>query len=110
MSVNIPNVHKIYQHFPISGPPKFTQIESFGLKRNHQETLVVLPPLRGLFEANSKLSISCRYELCMYIHGQSCKNLKHNKLPEGSFKRGLGRTFAPGLQAFDYFFENIFYH
>jgi hypothetical protein len=40
MSVNIPNGHKIYQHFPIKGPPKFTQIWIFGLKRNHLATLV----------------------------------------------------------------------
>jgi hypothetical protein len=27
-----PNGHKIYQHFPFKGPPKYTQIGIFGLK------------------------------------------------------------------------------
>jgi hypothetical protein len=35
---NIPNGHKI-KHFSIKGPPKFTQIEIFGLKTNHLATL-----------------------------------------------------------------------
>jgi hypothetical protein len=26
MAVNASNGHKIYQHFPFQGPPKFTQI------------------------------------------------------------------------------------
>jgi hypothetical protein len=30
---NIPNGHKKYTHFPIYGPPKFTQIGIFGLKK-----------------------------------------------------------------------------
>jgi hypothetical protein len=36
----IPNGHKIYQHFPSQGFPKFTQIGIFGLKINHLATLV----------------------------------------------------------------------
>jgi hypothetical protein len=36
---NIPNGHKIYQHFPFQGPPKFTQIGIFGFKTNHLATL-----------------------------------------------------------------------
>jgi hypothetical protein len=36
---NIPNGHKIYQHFPFQGPPKFTQTGIFGLKINHLATL-----------------------------------------------------------------------
>jgi hypothetical protein len=36
---NVPNSHKIYKHFPIQGPQKFTQIEIFGLKINHLTTL-----------------------------------------------------------------------
>jgi hypothetical protein len=54
----IPNCHKLYQmaayvmfqmvindqkfcqHFPFQGPPKFTQIGTFGLKINHLATLV----------------------------------------------------------------------
>jgi hypothetical protein len=38
---NIPNGHKINQHFPIQGPPKFTQIGIFGLKTNPLATLVL---------------------------------------------------------------------
>jgi hypothetical protein len=30
---NRPNVHKIYQHLLLQGPPKFTQIRIFGLKK-----------------------------------------------------------------------------
>jgi hypothetical protein len=36
---NIPNGHRIYQHFTFQGPPKYTQIAIFGLKRNHLATL-----------------------------------------------------------------------
>jgi hypothetical protein len=35
----IPNGHKILEHFPISGPIKFTQMGIFGLKTNHLATL-----------------------------------------------------------------------
>jgi hypothetical protein len=41
MTVKYSNDHKIYQHFPFSGPPKFTQIGIFGLKTNHLATLAV---------------------------------------------------------------------
>jgi hypothetical protein len=41
---NVPNGHKMYQmaieHFPLPGPPKFTQIAIFGLKIYHLATLV----------------------------------------------------------------------
>jgi hypothetical protein len=37
---NIPNGHKIYQHLPFKGPPKFAQTGIFGLKTNHLATLV----------------------------------------------------------------------
>jgi hypothetical protein len=40
MAKNIPNGHKIYQDFPFQGPPKFTQIGIFGMKRNHLATLL----------------------------------------------------------------------
>jgi hypothetical protein len=40
---NIPNGHRIYQHFTFRGPPKFTQTGIFGLKRNHLATLLVCP-------------------------------------------------------------------
>jgi hypothetical protein len=33
------NGTKIYQHFPIQGPPKCSQIWIFGSKRNHLATL-----------------------------------------------------------------------
>jgi hypothetical protein len=36
----MPNDHKIHQHFPLKGPPKFTQIEIFGLKTDHLATLI----------------------------------------------------------------------
>jgi hypothetical protein len=36
----VPNGHKIYQHFPFKGPPKYTKIGIFGLKINHLATLV----------------------------------------------------------------------
>jgi hypothetical protein len=35
----IQNGHQIYQHFPIKGPTKFTQIVILGLKINHLATL-----------------------------------------------------------------------
>jgi hypothetical protein len=38
----IPNGHKIYQHFPIEGPPKFTKIGIFGLKTNHLAILTYI--------------------------------------------------------------------
>jgi hypothetical protein len=37
---DIPNGDKIFQHFTIQGPPKYTQIGIFGLKRNHLATLL----------------------------------------------------------------------
>jgi hypothetical protein len=37
---NIPNVHKIYQHFPIEGPQKFIHIGIFCLKISHLATLL----------------------------------------------------------------------
>jgi hypothetical protein len=36
---HIPNGHKMYQHFPIEGPQKFTQIGIFGLKTKHLATM-----------------------------------------------------------------------
>jgi hypothetical protein len=40
--LHITNDHKIYKRFPFQGPPKFTQIGIFGLKRNHLATLIVI--------------------------------------------------------------------
>jgi hypothetical protein len=38
LQLNVPNVHKIYQHLPLQDPPKCTQI--FGMKINHLATLL----------------------------------------------------------------------
>jgi hypothetical protein len=57
--IHIPNGHKIYQHFPIEGPPKFTQIGILGLKINHLATL--LPRRKN----NSSLFILCTYTLLL---------------------------------------------
>jgi hypothetical protein len=38
---------KIDQHFPIQGPPKFSQIWIFGSKRNHLATLASFNVIRG---------------------------------------------------------------
>jgi hypothetical protein len=37
--LNTTDGHKIQQHFPIYGTPKFTEIGIFGLKINHLATL-----------------------------------------------------------------------
>jgi hypothetical protein len=37
---NIPNGHKIYQHFPFQRPPKYTQNWNFGIKINYLAALV----------------------------------------------------------------------
>jgi hypothetical protein len=39
-SSTIPNDQNMYEHFPFKGPPKYTQIGIFGLKRNHLATLI----------------------------------------------------------------------
>jgi hypothetical protein len=39
MAVNMPNGHKIYQHFPHPDPPKLIQIGIFGLKTNQLASL-----------------------------------------------------------------------
>jgi hypothetical protein len=36
-----PNVHKMYLHVPLQGPPKFTQIRIFGLKKCRLATLTL---------------------------------------------------------------------
>jgi hypothetical protein len=38
-SKNLPNGNKIYKHFSIEGPPKFTQFVIFCLKTNPLATL-----------------------------------------------------------------------
>jgi hypothetical protein len=43
MIIKYPKSSKIYKHFPIQGPPKFTQIGIFGLKTNHLATLCNVP-------------------------------------------------------------------
>jgi hypothetical protein len=43
---NIPNGHKIYQHFLFQGPPKYTQIWIFGTIIYHLATLFeVIKPI-----------------------------------------------------------------
>jgi hypothetical protein len=37
--IHITNGHKIYQHLPLHGTPKFSQIGIFGLKNSHLATL-----------------------------------------------------------------------
>jgi hypothetical protein len=40
---NIPNGHKMYQHFPFYGPPKYTQIWIVGMKISyHLASLVMI--------------------------------------------------------------------
>jgi hypothetical protein len=57
---NIPNGHKIYKHFPIEGPPKFSQSGIFGLKTNHLATLVahihvaIVAPCLGILQGFQK--------------------------------------------------------
>jgi hypothetical protein len=48
---DIPSGHKIYNHFPIYGPAKFTQIGIFGLKTNNLATLALEPALLTEFAA-----------------------------------------------------------
>jgi hypothetical protein len=39
ITTTLPNGHKIYQHFPFQGPPKFTQSGIWGFKIYHLATL-----------------------------------------------------------------------
>jgi hypothetical protein len=40
MAINIPNDHKIYQHFPFQGPPKYTQIGTFSMRNAIWQSLL----------------------------------------------------------------------
>jgi hypothetical protein len=42
------NGHKIDQHLPLQGPPKFTQFGTFGLKICHLATLIQVSSMRRL--------------------------------------------------------------
>jgi hypothetical protein len=42
MAIKYSNGHKIYQHLPCKGPPKFTQISNFWFETNHLATLEVI--------------------------------------------------------------------
>jgi hypothetical protein len=61
--------HKIYQHLPTLGTPKFTQIRIFGLKTNHLATLVLTHPSfaknvnRLQIEGSNRLSDDAKQEL-----------------------------------------------
>jgi hypothetical protein len=52
--MSIPNGHKIYQHFSIQGPPKFTQIGIFGLKNKPSGN-----PASHLFRLTNSSARSC---------------------------------------------------
>jgi hypothetical protein len=56
-------IPKIYQHFPFSGSPKFTQIGIFGLKTNHLANL-----LPSVFIRESGFS---GRDILKIIHGHS---------------------------------------
>jgi hypothetical protein len=56
MSVNILNGHKVYLCFTIYGPPKYTQIWTFGLKINHLATLLPLVTLVLRFLVESSIN------------------------------------------------------
>jgi hypothetical protein len=47
---NIPNGHKIFQHLPSKGPPKFTQIGIFGFENKPSGDPVPGIGLRWLFQ------------------------------------------------------------
>jgi hypothetical protein len=68
-TLNIPNCHKIYQHLPFKGPPKFTQICIFGLKTNHLATLVMSTILRLQFGGRQN---NVRSTVCVFV---ACRNL-----------------------------------
>jgi hypothetical protein len=48
----IPNGHKMYQPFPIQGPPKFAQIGILGLKIYNLATLIRTLEIRATRLAN----------------------------------------------------------
>jgi hypothetical protein len=48
---NIPNSHKIYQHFPVQGPPKITQIGIFGLKITIWQPRVTVGKVKNPFQS-----------------------------------------------------------
>jgi hypothetical protein len=54
---HLPNGPEIYQHLPLSDPPKFAQIGIFGLKTNHLATLIntlATPGKSGVSKLNSE--------------------------------------------------------
>jgi hypothetical protein len=59
---------KIYQHFPIKGPPNFTKIGIFGLKINHLATLFTIQAFVFL----PSLSSSSH---CLFVNRFTCKDL-----------------------------------
>jgi hypothetical protein len=48
----------LYQYFPIQGPPKFTQIGIFGLKRNHLATAIEIGVVKTIGSSNFLLEES----------------------------------------------------
>jgi hypothetical protein len=66
--LNIPNGRKIYQHFPIRGSPKFTQI--FGLKSSHLATLTQIGDEKRGTEKGGKTGGPWKELVCMpWRHG-----------------------------------------
>jgi hypothetical protein len=70
----MPNVHKMYQHLPLQGPPKFAQIWIFGLKTNRLATLnpIIIYALSQLQRgtlAQLKLAIDGQVKLSSQLYG-----------------------------------------
>jgi hypothetical protein len=57
MAVNIPSGHKIFQHFPFQGPPKYTQIGIFCMTNT-----IWQPRMKTEFRFKEK-----EVKLCTYI-------------------------------------------
>jgi hypothetical protein len=74
MAVNIPNGHKIHQHFPFQDSPKYSQIGIFGMKINHLATLKYNNNKKQVFREKSLKY----FEVGVHCHtGQG--RLDHNK-------------------------------
>jgi hypothetical protein len=63
MTVNIPNDHKIYQHFPSWGPPKFYPKLGFLVWKQ-----TIWQPWIGRLKAMESF--------CLYLHGHGCVTIR----------------------------------
>jgi hypothetical protein len=70
---SIPNSHKIYQYFLLQGPPKYTQIEIFGIKINHLATLPHVKESAIISEPNVRENKIYR---SVYVVGESEREKK----------------------------------